>query len=383
MAGENKGIPILRDYNIDKVDLIIYGASLVLLLVAIFAFAFISGKDRDAQRQIKVKATRLKVFGELQSNEVQIKEKYAKLPGRAQDLYDRFLAQDDVNTYTFFVKRLADKFKANNFGIDPGKGMAGNEPKTFLVSDAVAEYLISKNAFNPSVFEDNPDGGKKLTLKFAKLSVRVSMELSFGNLVAFLYAIENSSKYTEVAAISIFGTSDISQKESKVRVDMVVNCFGRSEEFKRQVYSVLPVDKKLIESQNNVLVALPIVSLGSNPQAQFFGRNEAVDFGDYSRTVHPVFYAHTPGDIKCPQVIPNNIRYSAIVGDIIAFTDGTTTYFGQTGGFITNKGKPILGFEKLLLKEINSAEHTITLQNQAISKSEYPECPDSVKFKTR
>ena len=384
MANESKGIPILKDYNIDKVDLIIYGISLVLIIGAIFAFVFVSGKDRDAQRQIKVKQQRLKVFGELQTDEAKIKESYAKLPDRAQGLYDRFLAQDDVNTYTFFVKKLADKFKANNFGIDPGKGMAGSEPRTFLVSDAVAEYLISKNVFNPAVFEDNPDGGKKITLKFAKLSVRVSMELSFGNLVAFLYAIENSSKYTEVASISIFGAADVTQKDSKVRVDMVINCFGRSEEFKKQVYSVIPAGMKLIESQNKVLVQLPSVSLGSNPGAQFFGRNEIVSFGDYSRTVHPVFYVHTTGDIKCPQVLPANFRYSAIVGDIIAFTDGSTTYFGQTGGFITDKfKKPIQGFEKIFLKEINSAEHTITIQNRGINKGDYPECPDSVVFKTR
>ncbi len=381
MAAGKNGITILKDYNIDKIDLFIYGTSLVLLLVAIFSLVFIAGKDKETQTLTKVKSARLNVFKTAKSKEAKIKGDFANLPVRAQGLYDGFLAQDDVNTYAFFVKTLADKFKANNFTIDPGKGMTATESRVVTVTEPV--YQVLKKVLSPGIFDDAPDGGKKFSLKFVKLSVRVTMELSFGNLVAFLYAIEHSSKYTEVAAISIAGTSDVSQKDSKVRVDMVINCFGRSEEFKKQVFSVLPPGAKLIESQNKVLVQLPSVSLGSNPGAQFFGRNENIDFGDKYKTVHPVFYAHTTGEIQCPQVIPANLRYSAIVGDTMAFTDGTTTFFGKTGGYITSKGKPIQGFEKLVLKEINSVDHTVTIQNQGINKGDYPDCPDSAQFKTR
>ncbi|MEI7903908.1 MAG: hypothetical protein WCI43_00660 [Candidatus Firestonebacteria bacterium] len=185
------------------------------------------------------------------------------------------------------------------------------------------------------------------------------MEISLGNFVAFLYCLENSSKFVEVGNLNIYGSSET----DKLRIDLVISCFGKNKEFKDQVLSVLPVDTKIIESQNRVLVSFPAVEKDRS-KAKKEGDFELVKYGGWSASVRSIF--NPPVDLKCPEITPADLRLEAIVGDIVAFSTGGTTYFAKKGQNLRSKiGQPIAGYSSLKLLDIKEEEKKVVLQNTA------------------
>ncbi|MEI7903909.1 MAG: hypothetical protein WCI43_00665 [Candidatus Firestonebacteria bacterium] len=149
MAAKKNSIslPFLKEYNIDRKDIIIYGVSLCLFVTALLAFVFISRDISKLKQQRKSKISMLEDYRKLQENKVKIEKENAQLQGRAQALYDRFLADSDINSFSFFVKEIATRYKALNVNIDPQKTFA-QEPRTFVMSDEVVDYLVGKNVFD-------------------------------------------------------------------------------------------------------------------------------------------------------------------------------------------------------------------------------------------
>jgi hypothetical protein len=241
---KNKLSTWLEELNISKVDIIIYSVSLVVFITLIIIFILISNSLQSKIKERQNKARRYEKALTLKSEADKIKLDYSNLPQMCEDLLNKFVSPNEVADFMEYIKTTATRCKAREISTSPSP-MISSEEKTFLIPDEVADFFVEKGVFKESDFIFT-EKGKNIKVVFVKQPLRLDMDITLGNLLAFFYCLENSSKYIDVSSLNISGGGE----SESVRVSMTINSYQ------------LP--KMLVNAINAILSETPINVLKNN-----------------------------------------------------------------------------------------------------------------------
>ncbi|MFH1824065.1 MAG: hypothetical protein ABH873_02415 [Candidatus Firestonebacteria bacterium] len=244
-SSEKKGLSIwLEEFNINKTDIIIYSVNLGILIILIIMFILISNDLQNKIGQRRSNAKKYEKALTLKSEADKIKLAYSTLPKVCEILLDKFVAQNEMSDFVEYVKTMATTFKGKEISASPSP--TSFEEKIFSVPDEVADFFVEKGVFKENDFILTQKG-KNMKVVFTKQPLRIDMGMSLGNLLAFLYCLENSSKYINVASLSLSGGGE----SDSVRVSMTVNGYQLSKGLIDRIHSILS-ETPLVMLKNNI-----------------------------------------------------------------------------------------------------------------------------------
>jgi len=235
---KNKLKAVLEELNVNKVDIIVYSVSLVIFIILIVIFILISNSLQIKIKEKQSKSRKYEKALTLKSEAEKIKSEYSNLPQMCEDLLNKFVSPNEVADFMEYIKTTATKCKAREISTSPSP-MISTEEKTFFIPDEVADFFVEKGVFkeNDFIFTEK---GKNIKVVFVKQPLRLDMDITLGNLLAFFYCLENSSKYIDVSNLNISGGGE----SETVRVSMTINSYQ------------LP--KMLVNAINAILAETPI-----------------------------------------------------------------------------------------------------------------------------
>ena len=362
---EKKGISgLLEEYNVSKVDIIIYFASGLLLILALGMFFYLKSDLQGRMQERDRKNRKYDTALGLKSNAEQIKIDFAGLKDRSAQLRTMFLEQKKMAEFVDFVRSLAKAYRSTDALAVSPTAMSVRDERYFNMPTEVYDYFFESGLFpNPAVPGENTTVRYKIS--FIKQQVRVGMELSLGNLLAFLYCLENSSKFMEVSNISLVGGD-----KNIIRVDMNIYAYLLNDGLKKRLKVIspgtetTPVERE--EDKIRLLVRYPTVLPIVKDRVV---EKEIVTLPDGTiMDIRPIF--RTPGPPPPPPVAcPQGLTVQVIIKDLVGFDYGGTTYFAtlRTSPVVkTKKGKIIDGFPNLKLVSIDEKEGIVRLDNNGL-----------------
>ena len=328
-----------EEYNISRVDVIIYSACILVLAIAIGVFALFSKDMVKKQMAYKEITNDLIESGELKQKQLEIKKDYENINSMTLDLRNRFLSDKQINDFKEAVKKLAKEYKCER--IDATERAEARDQDTF--------YTVRINGM---------DTKKKLTLK--KKSIEFTFQMTLGNFVGFLKSLESCNKIIEVPPFRISRGDD----DNTVKLTSFV------------VYAyVVPnqLDFDLKTVLNNVTFEEHITPVNIKEKAQVVQiREKKIAVKEVVRTnagqwdISPIFRPIKPPPPK-PIVPPKDLRYfMASGGGKYAFVLGGDTskvYIAGAGDIVETKAKEkIPGYENLVLKSFDKSSFIFEME---------------------
>ena len=347
MAAQTPKIPkktlfeVLEEYNISKVDLMIYASCLLVFFVSIVVFTFFSRDLVKKQKIYKAASEEYDSSLMLKSEEAQITQSYSVLDTAAYDLRNKFLSEKQVNDFKEAVKKLALKY-----GCDKIDATERSEP-----ADDAKSFTVKTK-----------DGEQRtIVIKFKRRAMDFNFQMTLGNFFGFLKSLENSNKMIDVQPFRL------AQGDAKNTV--------RLNNFVVMVY-VVPanLDKELADLIGNVNFEEHISAVELGAKAQVVPVNEkkimvkeTVKTKNGEWDIRPVFRTIEPPPPPKP-VPPAELRYMMGSGDIIVFSfnnDQNTPFYAKVGEVLKTRGenKTIPGYETLKLKSISKMGFVLEMED--------------------
>lgn len=356
---EKKGIvALLEEHNISKVDIIIYS---VCILFLVFAFSLFFIFKNDLQNKIierNRKSARFDTALGLKSNAEQIRTDFNSLKDQSTKLKSMFLNTNKISEFVDYVRNLAKAYRASDgLSVSP-TAMSTKEERSFKMPSEVYDYFFQNGVFKNPL---NTSGETvKFKITFYKKQIRVGMELTLGNLLAFLYCLEHSSKFIEVSNVNITG-GDV----NSIRVDMNIFAYSLNEGLQNRLKVICPGNQVLPEEEIRLTGAYPTV------QPVVIERvleKEILTYPDGKVIeIRPIF--RTPGPPPPPpKAKPDDLKVEVIVNDLVGFSSNNNTYFAKPGEILKtrNKRNTVEGFPKLKVVRIDAVNNMVELDNNGI-----------------
>jgi hypothetical protein len=372
----------LKEYNIDKVDILIYSISIITVLILILTFVFANNSLGKKIKNERIMQKKLANYRSLKGDAVNINQKYNKIKPELSVYLNNYLNTNpgDIANFIEYVKQLANKYLAKDMSANPTASVV-SQIKSVAYSAEVGDYFIDKGVFRADGLIDIEDNKKKANIQFSRQAISITMEMSLGNLICFLYSLENSSKFVEVSNLVLSGTGGASEY---VRAELVVAVYTINDILIRQAKAMYP-DINSDTIRGIKLLIEPPVSRARKDRAEqhrgglseyvkYFGP-ERIESNEFK--VIQVFKALQ----KPPErnLFPNNLNVSAILNTLVAFDLGGKTYFADMKSedkvLKDRTKKPIPGFETLKLNSIDAAASKVILENSYESETQVKEYP--------
>ena len=353
MAVENKQksnpiIAFMEEFNISRTDIIIYSACLLMLVAGAAAFMFFSRQMVNKQKDYEEITNDLIESGELKQKQAVIKKEFESIRSLTLDLRNKFLSEKQINDFKEAVKKLAKDYKCDR--IDATERAEARDQDIF--------YNVRINGI---------DTKKKLSFK--KKSIEFTFQMTLGNFVGFLKALESSNKMIEIPPFRITRGDD----ENSVKLTSFVV-------YAYVVPAQLDIDLRSILEDVTFEDQITPVFLKEKAQViqvkeKKLTVKEVVKGSTGSWDIRPIFRPIKPPPPK-PIVPPKELRYMMAVGaGKVAFTlggDMTKIYIAAPGDILETKAKEkIPGYETLILKSADKSTFTFEMEEVSGELSKY------------
>lgn len=333
-------LSVFQEYNISKVDIIIYASILFVLVATAGVFIFLSKSYINKQNIYEEVSQDAIDFEGLKKKEAQITKDFANLDASINNLRNKFFSEKQVNEFKEEVKKLAKTYKCDR--IDVTEGAESREQ---------VESLKIKTR----------DGEvKTVNIKFKKRSVDFFFQMSLGNFTGFLKSLETCNKMLEIQPFRIAqGDEKNVVKLTKFNVmlymlpaELETALKGLTgavtfEDFANQVKLGEKVEVHPINVKN--VLAYEIVKAKGVEEWKLL----------------PIFRTIEPPKPKL-KVPPADLRIVSSSGSLVAFMynkDANNIYYGTVGGNLeTRDKKRIAGYEAMKLIEINQKKGFVVLE---------------------
>lgn len=350
MAAENKNrrnnpiIAFMEEFNISKTDIIIYSACILALFVSVAVFMFFS-KDYEKKMKANESITEeLKESASLKDKQEEIKKDFENISEMTLGLRNRFLSEKQINDFKEVVKKLAKEYKCDK--IDVNEKAEAREQDTFY-----------------SIRRDGVDTKAKLT--FRKKAIDFSFQMTLGNFIGFLRALESCNKMIEIPPFRISrGDDDNNVKLTSFTIYVFV------------VPATLDNDLRQVLEEVTFEEYITPVNLAERAQVVQVKEKkimvkEVVKASSGEWDIKPIFKPIKPPPPK-PIVPPKELKYMMAIGaGKFAFTmhgDNNRPYYVTVGGVLeTKNNEKIPGYESLILKSADKAGRSFVFEMEDVT----------------
>lgn len=358
-------IALLEEYNVSKVDIIIYSVSIVLFILSVAVFFYFKNDLQNKIAERNIKNRRYDTAMGLKRDSEQIRSDYAKLKEKVSNLRSMFLEQKKLSEFIDYVSIKAKEYRASDSLAVSPTAMSQKEDKWFKMSFDIYNFFFQNGIYKNPPLPDKET--MRVRAQFIKQQIRDSMELTLGNLLAFLYCMENSSKFMEVTnVILVGGESNI------VRVDMNIYAYLLSDSLGKKL-KVICADAGISAEDNKITLKVSYPTVKPVIKERLLEK-EMITLGDDLKDIRPIFRIPGPPPAEIP-IFPPGLNIAAVAYPVVAFVLDNTTYFGKEGEGpimrdLRNKKGTIPNYPNLKIKKIriDKDKKVIILDNNGKEK---------------